>query len=388
MQCTAYATRSRGDSTSGSRVITADSVVALGSSPRPTTRVRRSRSVKMPVSLPAASTTRTAAWRAWSMRWAASLTVADSRRHTGSAGERMLTVSLNTAELMACSSRLSLWYSSSASCSYMLHLPPARRAAAAYSPENFCAFPMCGHAHAWTLPRIWRMWFRSWWTHSWRRSSTRSQPTLGCWPPRARSPGLSPRTRLTLSARMRSSSATSLAAGFMSSRRPRATSFWSHPSSCASLVVMSVLMRPAKPRRSASMMWPITSLIDHSASPGWNVVTAGGRAETSARMVATALSSSAATSAVERRSAMSLHDLVRAELCDVRRGEAELAQDLVRVLAHIGGGRAHGGGRARQGGGRPLQPHLAEGVMLHGDGEAEMLHLLVLERLLDVQNGT
>src|SRR5215470_6881764 len=351
MQCTAYATRSRGDSTSGSRVITADSVVALGSSPRPTTRVRRSRSVKMPASPPAASTTRTAAWRAWSMRWAASLTVADSRRHTGSAGERMLTVSLNTAELMACSSRLSLWYSSSASCSNMLHLPPARRAAAAYSPENFCAFPMCGHAHAWT------------------------------------SPGLSPRTRLTLSARMRSSSATSLIAGFMSSRRPRATSFWSHPSSCESLVLMSVLMRPAKPRRSASMMWPITSLIDHSASPGWNVVTAGGRAETSARMVATALSSSAATSAVERRSAMSLHDLVRAELCDVRRGEAELAQDLVRVLAHIGGRRAHGGGRARQGGGRPLQPHLAEGVMLHGDGEAEMLHLLVLERLLDVQDG-
>src|SRR5262249_58104319 len=131
-----------------------------------------------------------------------------------------------------------------------------------------------------------------------------------------------------------------------------------------SLGVMSVLMRPAKPRRSASMMWPITSLVDHSASPGWNVVTAGGRAATSARMVATALSSSAATSAVDRRSAMSLHDLVRAELRDVRRGEAELAQDLVGVLADVWGRRAHGGGRARQGWGRALRPHLARGGLL------------------------
>src|SRR5262249_34621650 len=82
----------------------------------------------MPASRPTPSTTRTAAWRACSMRWAASLTVADSRRHTGSAGERMLTGSLNTAGLMGWSSRASLRYSSSASCSCMLHLPPARRA--------------------------------------------------------------------------------------------------------------------------------------------------------------------------------------------------------------------------------------------------------------------
>src|SRR6266545_3069110 len=53
-----------------------------------------------------------------------------------------------------------------------------------YSPENFCVFPMCGQTQACTFPWICLMWFLSWWTHSWRMSSTRSQPTLGCWPPR------------------------------------------------------------------------------------------------------------------------------------------------------------------------------------------------------------
>src|SRR5262245_55013316 len=54
------------------------------------------------------------------MRWAASATVADSRRDTGAAGDSTPTVSLNTAGLIDCSSSSSPpGCSSSASCSCM-----------------------------------------------------------------------------------------------------------------------------------------------------------------------------------------------------------------------------------------------------------------------------
>src|SRR4030095_1085574 len=117
------------------------------------------------------------------------------------------------------------------------------------------------------------------------------------------------------------------------------------------------------------------------------MATALGSASTSARMMATALSSSAAISAGEKCSVMRLHHLVGAQPFDVLGGESELAQDLVGVLADIGSGRAHGGRRARERDGRALQAHLTEGVVLDRHGEAEVLHLLVLEGLLGVEDG-
>ncbi len=56
--------------------------------------------MKMPASLPAASTMSTAACRALTMRCAASVTTALSRRQIGAAGTSTSTVSSNTAGLI------------------------------------------------------------------------------------------------------------------------------------------------------------------------------------------------------------------------------------------------------------------------------------------------
>src|SRR5215510_16041546 len=77
-------------------------------------------------------------------------------------------------------------------------------------------------------------------------------------------------------------------------------------------------------------------------------------------MVAIALSSSAATSAGEKCSVIRSHHLVGAQPLDVFRGEAELAQDLVGVLADVGRRRPHRRRRARERGGRALQARSEE----------------------------
>src|SRR6266496_1001654 len=118
------------------------------------------------------------------------------------------------------------------------------------------------------------------------------------------------------------------------------------------------------------------------------MATALGSASTSARMIIIELSRSAATSAGEKCSVMRLHDLVGAQPFDVLGGESKLAEDLVGVLADIGSGRAHRGRGARQRGGRALEAHLAERVVLDRHREPEVLHLLVLEGLLDIEDGT
>src|SRR5438132_3328299 len=105
-------------------------------------------------------------------------------------------------------------------------------------------------------------------------------------------------------------------------------------------------------------------------------------------MIVIALSRSAATSAGEKCSVMRLHDLVGAQPFDVPGGESKLAEDLVGVLADVGSGRAHRGRGARERGGRALQAHLAERVVLNRHGQAQVLHLLVLEGLLDIEDGT
>src|SRR5262245_36355618 len=104
MHWMAYATRSLALSASGLRVITSASGVRRASRSRPTTRVRTSRSVKIPTRRPCASVTSTPACRRASIVWTASCTVEVSERQIGSAGDRTAMVSFSSGPLASLSS--------------------------------------------------------------------------------------------------------------------------------------------------------------------------------------------------------------------------------------------------------------------------------------------
>src|SRR6266849_7676139 len=65
----------------------------------------------------------------------------------------------------------------------------------------------------------------------------------------------------------------------------------------------------------------------------------------------------------------------------------QLTQDLVDVLADVRGRRPYRARRPRQGDGRALDAHLPELAVLDGGGQPQVLHLLVLEGLLDIEDG-
>src|SRR5262249_18231718 len=175
---------------------------------------------------------------------------------------------------------------------------PTRRATASadQSPENFWLLPIAGDTYACTLASAWRMWLRSWCIHSWSRSRTCRSPTFGCWPARSRSDVVSARTSDVLSRRNADSSSRSAAIGRPQSPLARATSVWSHVCSRGRSAPRMIWMRPAKPRRSASMRWPTTSLAHHSPAAGCQATTRSGSAPSSARNVAIAASRHLATS--------------------------------------------------------------------------------------------
>src|SRR5262245_24164208 len=178
---------------------------------------------------------------------------------------------------------------------------------------------MAGHTYACTFASAWRMWLRSWCTHSWSRSQTRSSPTFGCWPARPRSAGVSARTSVALSRRSPASSSSSAVIGRRQSPRARATSVWSHPCSAGRSALSRMRMRPAKPRRSASMRWPTTSLAHHSPAAGCHATTRSGSAPSSARKMVIAASRHAATSEGVRMSASASMVVVGSDVGDDRR---------------------------------------------------------------------
>src|SRR6266849_4852205 len=84
---------------------------------------------------------------------------------------------------------------------------------------------------------------------------------------------------------------------------------------------------------------------------------------------------------------MALDDLVPSKRVDVGLRESELTQDLLGVLADVRRRRPDRAGRPRQRDGRALDAHLSELAVLDRRGRPRVLHLLVLECLLDVEDG-
>ena len=109
------------------------------------------------------------------------------------------------------------------------------------------------------------MWLRSWKTHSWRRfghghpaDRAVHRVPLEVAPPEPldeRDPVISTGDEL----------AEDLATGRSQSRRDAATSSWFQPASATPSSARIRRIRPANPRRSASMMWPTHSFADHSS---------------------------------------------------------------------------------------------------------------------------
>src|SRR5205823_9706696 len=81
-----------------------------------------------------------------------------------------------------------------------------------------------------------------------------------------------------------------------------------------------------------------------------------------------------------------LHDLVAPESGDVLPGVAELAEDLVGVLAEVRRGRDDLARRTRQRHRQVLDLLLAEPRVADLDGQLQVLHLLVLEHFLHVED--
>jgi len=85
---------------------------------------------------------------------------------------------------------------------------------------------------------------------------------------------------------------------------------------------------------------------------------------------------------VQRR--RTLDDAVPSQSRNLLGRVAQLAQDLVGVLAVLGRGATNRAGRARERRRQPLHPDLTALGMAHGPRQVEMLHLRVLEDLPDV----